>query len=157
LLTLALFLSAALLLQGATVAADSVNSARLFSFCLDGWTSFRGNCYLLVNHPDSWANAESFCASFGANLASVHSIWEYEFLQRLLKTGGHSFGWIGGYYFEAAWRWEDGSQLDYDNWGKVANPDLFQCLQMDSQVGQGWSSHDCSTRFAFLCQNNPGC
>lgn len=43
---------------------------------------------------------QSFCASFGANLASVHSIWEYEFLQRLLKTGGHSFGWIGGYYFE---------------------------------------------------------
>lgn len=43
---------------------------------------------------------QNFCASFGANLASVHNIWEYSFLQRLIKTGDHSFAWIGGYYFE---------------------------------------------------------
>uniref|UniRef100_A0A3B5K492 C-type lectin domain-containing protein n=1 Tax=Takifugu rubripes TaxID=31033 RepID=A0A3B5K492_TAKRU len=128
-----------------------------FSFCLDGWTSFRGSCYYLGNSADSWANAEDFCGSFGASLASVHNIWEYSFLQRLMKTAGHSFAWIGGYYFEGAWRWEDGTPFDYDNWDKEDSPDLFQCLQMDSQVGQGWSSHDCSTPFPFLCKLNPNC
>lgn len=43
---------------------------------------------------------QEFCASFGANLASVHNILEYSFLQRLINTAGHSFAWIGGYYFE---------------------------------------------------------
>lgn len=34
---------------------------------------------------------------------------------------------------QGAWRWEDGSEVNYENWGKVDNPDVFQCLQMDSQ------------------------
>lgn len=28
------------------------------NFCLDGWQSYRGNCFHLVNHPDTWTNAE---------------------------------------------------------------------------------------------------
>lgn len=51
---------------------------------------------------------QNFCASFGANLASVHSIWEYGFLQNLMKTTGHSFAWIGGYYFEVCRRKTEG-------------------------------------------------
>ena len=43
---------------------------------------------------------QSFCAGFGGTLASVHNIWEYQFLQRMVKTAGHAFAWIGGYYFE---------------------------------------------------------
>lgn len=43
---------------------------------------------------------QSFCASFGGSLASVHNIWEYNFLQRMVRTGGHTFAWIGGYYFQ---------------------------------------------------------
>ncbi|TNM86066.1 hypothetical protein fugu_008337 [Takifugu bimaculatus] len=187
LLVIALVHCVALLIQGAAVPpadaepqeaktapepdavpANSANRAALrqarFSFCLDGWTSFRGSCYYLGNSADSWAYAEvgqhlfmTSAAAFGASLASVHNIWEYSFLQRLMKTAGHSFAWIGGYYFEGAWRWEDGTPFDYDNWDKEDSPDLFQCLQMDSQAGQGWSSHDCSTPFPFLCKLNPNC
>lgn len=43
---------------------------------------------------------QSFCASFGGSLASVHDIWEHSFLQRMVRTGGHTFAWIGGYYFQ---------------------------------------------------------
>lgn len=35
-----------------------------------------------------------------------------------------------------AWRWEDGSQVNYENFGNIVKPDSFQCLQMDSQGTQ---------------------
>lgn len=43
---------------------------------------------------------QSFCAEFDASLASVHNTWEYNFLQRMVKTGDHTFAWIGGYFFQ---------------------------------------------------------
>ncbi|KAF7650520.1 hypothetical protein LDENG_00124940 [Lucifuga dentata] len=124
-------------------------------FCLDGWESFRGNCYLLVNHPDSWTNAERYCGNFEGSLASVHGIWEYHFFQRLVKTGGHSFAWLGGYFFQGAWRWEDGTPFNYNNWGSVGNPNSYQCLQLNSEAG--WSNHGCNMPFPFICQLRSNC
>ncbi|XP_023253015.1 ladderlectin-like [Seriola lalandi dorsalis] len=123
-----------------------------FSFCLDGWQSFSGKCYFLANHPDSWADAERFCASYDGSLASVGSIWEYNFLQRMVKTGGHAFAWIGGYYFEGEWRWEDGSRFDYSNWDTSRSTAYHQCLLLNSQVSKGWSNNRCNMPFPFVCQ-----
>ncbi|XP_071361590.1 ladderlectin-like [Trachinotus anak] len=123
-----------------------------FHFCLDGWQSFGGSCYFLANDPESWTNAESFCAGYDGSLASVHSIWEYNFLQRMVRTGGHTFAWIGGYYFEGNWRWEDGSRFDYHNWETAGSTDIYQCLQLNTQGSKGWSNHGCSMQFPFVCQ-----
>ncbi|XP_029367627.1 ladderlectin-like [Echeneis naucrates] len=123
-----------------------------FHFCLDGWQSFDGSCYFLANFPESWTNAESFCASYGGSLASVHDIWGYNFLQRMVKTGGHPFAWIGGYYFQGNWRWEDGSRFDYNRWETISSTDHFQCLQLNSQESKGWSNNDCGMPFPFVCQ-----
>ncbi|XP_074487428.1 rheacalcin-1-like [Sebastes fasciatus] len=128
-----------------------------FDFCLDGWHSFRGKCYYLANHVDTWSDAESYCASYGGSLASVHNIWEYNFLQRMVKTGAHTLAWIGGYYFQGAWRWEDGSVFDYHNWDSASSTDRYQCLQLNSQESLGWSNHGCSMRFPFVCQVKPNC
>ncbi|XP_029000145.1 ladderlectin-like [Betta splendens] len=126
-------------------------------FCLDGWLSFRGNCYFLANHVETWGGAERFCAGFQANLASAHNVLEQNFLQRLVKTGGHSFAWIGGFYFQNFWRWEDGSVFNYQNWYSLSSPDRLQCVQLNSQESRGWSSQSCTTRFPFVCQMNPDC
>ncbi|XP_034717121.1 ladderlectin-like [Etheostoma cragini] len=128
-----------------------------FDFCLDGWHSFRGNCYYLANFNYPWSNAESYCASFGGSLASVHNILEYNFLQRLVKTGGHTLAWIGGYYFQGFWRWEDGSVFDYRNAGSMSSTSSYQCLQVNSQTSQGWSNNGCSLSYPFVCQINPTC
>ncbi|XP_044046758.1 ladderlectin-like isoform X2 [Siniperca chuatsi] len=135
----------------------AVLSQARFHFCLDGWFSFRGNCYFLANHADTWRNAESFCAGFDGSLASVHNIWEYNFLQRMVKTGGHTFAWIGGYYFQGDWRWEDGSVFGYHNWETVSSTDHYQCLLLNSQESKGWSNHGCSIRFPFVCELRSNC
>ncbi|XP_076583668.1 ladderlectin-like [Chaetodon auriga] len=128
-----------------------------FDFCLDGWLSFRGNCYFLVNQPDTWGNAQKFCSNYDANLASVHNIWQYNFLQRMVKTGGHTFAWIGGYYFQDDWRWEDGSVFGYHNWGTSSSTASYQCLQLNSEASKGWSNHGCSLPFPFICQARSNC
>ncbi|KAK2815540.1 hypothetical protein Q5P01_026007 [Channa striata] len=128
-----------------------------FTFCLDGWLSFRGNCYFLYNNADTWSNAESFCAEFEASLASVHSIWEYNFLQQIVKTGGHTLAWIGGYYFQNNWRWEDGSQFNYHKWQTQSPPHNYQCIQLNSQDSRGWSNQICDVHLPFVCQKTPDC
>ncbi|TMS23163.1 ladderlectin [Larimichthys crocea] len=161
-LILSVILSVALSIRAATeegaVADDrAVLPQARFSFCLDGWLSFRGNCYYLGNDPDTWKNAESFCANYGGSLASVHNIWQYNFLQRMVKSGGHTFAWIGGFYFQDDWRWEDGSVFNYHNWEAAAPTDQYQCLQLNSQETKGWSNHGCNMPFPFVCQVNPSC
>ncbi|XP_041790214.1 ladderlectin-like [Chelmon rostratus] len=139
-------------------AALSVGAATArFDFCLDGWLSFRGDCYFLANFADTWRNAETFCSHYDANLASVHNIWQYNFLQRMAKTGGHTFTWIGGFYFQDDWRWIDGSVFGYHNWETAASIDQYQCLQLNSQGSKGWSNHGCSMHFPFICQARPNC
>ncbi|KAM7393937.1 hypothetical protein PAMP_020771 [Pampus punctatissimus] len=139
-------------------AAAGLHNAR-FGFCLDGWLSLGDSCYYLNNNVDTWTNAERYCADFDSSLASVHSIWEYNFLQRMVKTGGHTFAWIGGYHFQGDWRWEDGSQFNYLNWepGTESSTDFYQCLQLNSQESKGWSNHGCSMRFPFVCQRRSNC
>nr|XP_046234716.1 rheacalcin-1-like [Scatophagus argus] len=142
-----------------SLAADraAVGRQARFTFCLDGWLGFRGKCYYLANQADTWRDAESYCANYDGSLASVHNIWEYSFLQRMVRTGGHTFAWIGGYYFQGDWRWEDGSAFDYHNWETQSSTDYYQCLQVNSQESRGWSNHGCSMRFPFVCQVKPSC
>lgn len=45
---------------------------------------------------------QRFCSDFGGSLASVRDIWEYNFLQRIVRSAGHAFAWIGGYRFEVS-------------------------------------------------------
>lgn len=74
-----------------------------FSLCLDGWSSFRGNCYFLGNFANSWANAEVrrhrfhtlvnlflCCSSMRimvpVNLPSVSHLWHTWFMRLSLKS-----------------------------------------------------------------------
>ncbi|CAK6976105.1 ladderlectin-like [Scomber scombrus] len=139
------------------VAAAADQPQARFGFCLDGWTNYGGSCYYLGNNAVTWRYAESFCAGFDSSLASVHSIWEYHFLQRMAKTGGHTFAWIGGYYFQGKWSWEDGSRFDYHNWEITSSTDAYQCLQLNSQESRGWSNHGCRMRFPFICKQRSNC
>ncbi|TDH16612.1 hypothetical protein EPR50_G00022060 [Perca flavescens] len=121
-------------MDAATHVADGRGPVRpqaRFDFCLDGWHSFVVTA-TLANQVSSWSNAERYCAGFGGSLASVHNVLEYNFLQRLVKTGGHTFAWIGGFYFQGCWRWEDGSVFDYTNQGSMSSTSSYQCLQVSS-------------------------
>ncbi|XP_067379262.1 aggrecan core protein-like isoform X2 [Channa argus] len=88
--------------------------------CPDGWSSFGKRCFIFIDSPKSWVDAEVYCQFDKANLASVHSPTENHFIMSL--TGGNTKNfpqtWLGG--FDAIepgyWMWSDGSDFNYRNW-----------------------------------------
>ncbi|CDQ71812.1 ladderlectin-like isoform X1 [Oncorhynchus mykiss] len=99
---------------------------------------------MFVQTARTWPEAERHCMFLGANLASVHSSEESQFLQAvvLIKTGDFPLTWIGGYDAVQAnvekdrlWFWSDGSKFDHQNWAKD-EPNNYKgarepCVQMN--------------------------
>ncbi|XP_015224961.1 PREDICTED: ladderlectin-like, partial [Cyprinodon variegatus] len=81
--------------------------------CPMSWYSFNGRCYKYVATRMTWAEAELHCVSEGANLVSVHSSAEYDFVKSLIKNFDTAEGrtWIGlsDIHKEGGWMWSDGS------------------------------------------------
>ncbi|XP_031417447.1 ladderlectin-like [Clupea harengus] len=88
--------------------------------CPQNWTPYGTRCFKFVSTARSWSKSESHCVAMGGNLASVHSIAEYHFIQELLRkrTQGTPGTWIGGNDAaqEGLWIWSDGSKFNYTKW-----------------------------------------
>ncbi|AWO97282.1 putative galactose-specific lectin nattectin-like [Scophthalmus maximus] len=88
--------------------------------CPYGWTSYAKRCFIFIDTPKTWTEAEIYCQFDGANLASIQSYEENHFLMSLTRGDTHNFPqtWIGG--FDAIepgyWMWSDGSKFYYENW-----------------------------------------
>ncbi|XP_056442740.1 ladderlectin-like [Gadus chalcogrammus] len=131
--------------------------AERINFCLDGWDNFRGDCFYLENNPASWGTAERLCAEREGSLASAHSAVEYNYLQRLAQTGGHTFAWLGGYHFLGEWRWEGGSPFDYVKPESDVSTSENQCLIINTEGTKGWSNHRCNNFFPYICEMRSSC
>ncbi|KAM7366628.1 hypothetical protein PAMP_016049 [Pampus punctatissimus] len=68
-------------------------------YCPYSWSRFEERCFIFINSPKTWIEAENYCLFEGANLASVHSNEEHRFLQALTRGHTHDFPetWIGGF------------------------------------------------------------
>ncbi|XP_078146312.1 ladderlectin-like [Centroberyx gerrardi] len=88
--------------------------------CALGWSPYGSRCFIFNNNPVNWVQAEQHCLTLGANLASVHSLEEYEFIQAMVKGSSGSLPetWIGGSdnAQDRTWFWSDGSSFDYLLW-----------------------------------------
>nr|XP_051693532.1 uncharacterized protein LOC100357377 isoform X1 [Oryctolagus cuniculus] len=84
------------------------NQTQLLQLFLQGWKLDRGNLYYFSHVKKSWHEAEQFCASHGAHLASVTSEEEQAFLRQFTSSLYH---WIGltDSGMEGSWRWTDGT------------------------------------------------
>ncbi|CAB1441697.1 unnamed protein product [Pleuronectes platessa] len=60
------------------------------------WFSFNNRCYKYVATEQSWAAAEFQCVSQGANLVSIYSLEEENFVKALIKNfdSAEGFNWI---------------------------------------------------------------
>ncbi|ERE66835.1 C-type lectin domain family 4 member F [Cricetulus griseus] len=83
----------------------------LLQLILQGWKVFRGSLYYFSHEEKSWHEAEKFCVSQGAHLASVTSQGEQAFLVKSTSTVHH---WIGltDQGMEGNWRWVDGTPFN---------------------------------------------
>lgn len=58
--------------------------------CDVGWQPFQASCYKLTSEKYDWETAQKTCQKMEANLISLHTLPELEFILRSLKKGDQS-------------------------------------------------------------------
>ncbi|XP_039674882.1 galactose-specific lectin nattectin-like [Perca fluviatilis] len=126
--------------------------------CPPGWTQFGSRCFSFYLQGKSWSDAENYCLFKGGNLASVHSVEEYEFLKTYINQVGGKIDstWMGGFdsVQEGMWMWTDGSIFDYEHWAP-GQPDNSHggenCLESHLDT---WNDDSCDSKNTFVCSKN---
>ncbi|XP_042079589.1 lactose-binding lectin l-2-like [Haplochromis burtoni] len=128
------------------------------------WYNFNGRCYKYVAAHMSWADAELYCVSQGANLVSIHSREEENFVRTLIKNFDHTEGitWIGlsDLHKEGRWMWSDGCAVRFVHW-YPQQPDNWKgiehCGHMNYSNVKKWNDFPCSVISPSVCATRITC
>ncbi|XP_067467954.1 lactose-binding lectin l-2-like [Thunnus thynnus] len=128
------------------------------------WYSFQGRCYKYVSTHMTWADAELHCVSENANLVSIHSLDEHNFVKSLIKNfdTAEGFTWIGlsDTQKEGGWMWSDGSAVNFAFWNS-GEPSNYggkeDCAHNNYGTDLKWNDHSCSKTFPSVCASRIGC
>ncbi|KAK2897141.1 galactose-specific lectin nattectin-like isoform X2 [Channa argus] len=129
--------------------------------CPPGWTMFNDHCYQFYNSEKDWADAESFCTSLGGNLASLLTADIQNFLKEMIfrATNAYKNAWVGGSdaVKEGKWLWSDGSQFDFNRWGKGEPNNLGDedCMEINFGGQDYVNDAKCDLKRAFVCAKEP--
>ncbi|XP_042185474.1 lithostathine-1-like [Oncorhynchus tshawytscha] len=135
--------------------------------CPNGWPRYKTHCYHYVPFMTTWPEAERKCLRLGGNLASVHSLPQYRFLQSVIRKSTRKVQrtWIGANdaIKEGLWLWSDGSRFNYQNWGP-GQPSNYNhgvikdntngrehCMEMNYGASRCQNDAPCWFTFPFLC------
>uniref|UniRef100_A0A8B9TF94 C-type lectin domain-containing protein n=1 Tax=Anas platyrhynchos TaxID=8839 RepID=A0A8B9TF94_ANAPL len=123
-----------------------------------GWRYHGGRIYYFSWGKKPWREAREFCLSRQAQLTSITSWDEQEFLARESRGGSYWIGLEDGGPNDT-WRWVDGTAF----WAP-GQPDRQQhgqqgregCAQIHP-VGTGlWNDHNCNVPFLWICKRGLG-
>ncbi|XP_038144877.1 lactose-binding lectin l-2-like [Cyprinodon tularosa] len=122
------------------------------------WYSFNDRCYKYVSSRMTWGEAELHCVSEEANLVSIHSQEEHNFVNYLIKNFNptEEFTWIGltDVHKEGAWMWSDGSKYTFFNWGEKEPNNSGgheHCGHTNLGPNFKWNDYRCSEPKPFVC------
>ncbi|XP_019646991.1 PREDICTED: neurogenic locus Notch protein-like [Branchiostoma belcheri] len=147
--------------------------------CPTGWSGYENHCYKLMRDRAEWEKANLQCERLGANLASITSRDEANFINGIItgapvgKWGVHLV-WFGLHRKDGFRTFTDGSQVTYTNWQKGQpnnNRHLFSldkpqdCVGMYSKKGSAghfflfscvekgqWNDDQCYRPYPFICK-----
>ncbi|XP_070284562.1 C-type lectin domain family 4 member K [Myotis yumanensis] len=123
-----------------------------------GWKYFKENFYYFSHVPKTWYSAQQFCVSRNAQLTSVTSDSEQEFLY---KTAGGLFYWIGltKAGTDGDWYWVDETPFNKVQSMKFwipGEPSNFEnnelCANLKMSSLQSWNDAPCDRQFLFICK-----
>ncbi|XP_012877940.1 PREDICTED: C-type lectin domain family 4 member F isoform X2 [Dipodomys ordii] len=143
---------------GNVSAAIPMSKDQLLQLALEGWKAHKGNLYYFSQVKKSWHEAEKFCVSQGAHLASVTSQEEQDFMVYFTSSAYH---WIGltDKDTEGSWYWVDGTPFNStesrefwetnqpDNW-LHKHGEREDCVQIQKK----WNDIYCSASYPWVCK-----
>ncbi|KAM8728791.1 C-type lectin-like [Acanthopagrus schlegelii] len=160
-----LFLFLVGLALGAAAPSDDNHQVKLQrGGCPAFWYNFNGRCYKYVSTHLTWADAELQCVSQGANLVSIHSPEENEFVKFLIKNFDSAQGntWIGlsDTQKEGGWMWSDGCAVDFIFW-LPGQPDNYHGNENCGHFWAGntlkWNDFPCHLTLPSVCASRITC
>ncbi|TKR67855.1 hypothetical protein L596_023939 [Steinernema carpocapsae] len=122
--------------------------------CPKGWEQFEDSCFLVNINSQNQEDAKEFCKENGADLVSIHSTEENDFVSLLYVTkGGEGNFWLGAERSnpQDAYAWSDGSAFTYQNWGQ-GQPDKYNLCSMWDIYTKTWYSPYCSYSGGAVCK-----
>ncbi|XP_054888109.1 ladderlectin-like isoform X2 [Poeciliopsis prolifica] len=123
--------------------------------CSWGWSLFNGRCYRYFSTYTTWAQAEKNCLGVQANLASIHSYEEYQFIHRLIldSTSSNVETWIGGTNAQqsSVWLWSDGSNFLDANWCSGQPYSGHRCVTINFDATGCWRTYHCTNTRPYVC------
>ncbi|XP_020487246.1 lactose-binding lectin l-2 [Labrus bergylta] len=158
-----LFLFLFALALGAVSPSDQDQTRLQRAGCPMFWYNFNGRCYKYISTPTTWADAELYCLSLRANLVSIHSLEEKNFVKLLIKNYDHSerWTWIGlsDIHKEGNWMWSDGCQAKYFFWasGQPDNANGEHCVHYNLGIDLKWNDLPCSHLAPSVCASRINC
>ncbi|XP_057210674.1 CD209 antigen-like protein E [Triplophysa rosa] len=141
------------------------NDGQSCNLSVDGWTVCRGLLYFSAE-KHNWSKSRDVCVSKGADLVTITSQNEQDFLVSKIKETH----WIGLNDLETEGRWvwvnnqtleETGvefwfgsGQKEPDNW-KVQDPSGENCASLGDRNGNlhTWFDGSCKQQKKFICEN----
>ncbi|XP_033120522.1 adhesion G protein-coupled receptor L3-like isoform X2 [Anneissia japonica] len=130
------------------------------------WRMFEGKCYNLYQESLTWYEAEKRCKIYGADLVLLKNEKLNDFAVNLAASISSSirFIWMGltDRETEGEFKWNDGTDLVYNNWGSVEpnnrgtdfqpNADCV-LLYINGMTGE-WKDKSCEETLFYMCMKN---
>lgn len=113
--------------------------------------SRNGITYTLYGGYNSWSSAQEMCANMGGDggtavrkrLAIVHNDAEQKIIEQLLNaTSTIDKAWIGASNTSGSWRWVDGTNVQYSQWGYNEPSGTGTELGVAASFDGSWYAHD---------------
>ncbi|XP_036408999.1 C-type mannose receptor 2-like [Megalops cyprinoides] len=124
--------------------------------CDVGWQSFQTGCYKLTVEKKDWDEAQRTCQKMEANLVSIHTLPELEFIIHNLKRGVDEL-WVGLHdtKVEMSFEWSDGTPVIFTYWHPF-EPNNFRNTQEDCVTIWGpegrWNDSPCNLTLPSICK-----
>ncbi|XP_070768269.1 CD209 antigen-like protein C [Enoplosus armatus] len=133
---------------------NRLNISRTGTSCDQGWTKFNNKCYYFsrAGVTKTWENSRKDCQERGANLATIATRSELDFVTR-----SHGITWIGlsDKEQENKWKWVDGTDLVGTGFwqdGEPNNSDGNEDCAEASRSAMAWNDVPCSRKFSWVCE-----
>ncbi|KAM6905293.1 C-type mannose receptor 2 [Xenentodon cancila] len=127
--------------------------------CDVGWQAFQAGCYKLTSEKSDWNAAQKTCQKMEANLVSIHTLPELEFIIRSLKKDIEQL-WIGLHDtdMQMDFQWTDHTPVIFTHWHPY-EPNNFRntpedCVSMWGTEGR-WDDSPCNLTLPSICKK-PG-
>ncbi|XP_078579734.1 lymphocyte antigen 75-like isoform X1 [Branchiostoma floridae x Branchiostoma japonicum] len=130
-----------------------------YSYC-DGdpnWVSYGGSCYHFNDtNLMGWLPARQTCLLMGADLTSINTPDEQDFIFRNIFRSRINTFWLGirEYGVNQIYSWSDNSPYVYLNWNDGEPNDSFgeeQCGEIYKGTGS-WNDANCGAPNGFICK-----